>query len=641
MISKLMQLITGKVTVEPRTETGKSQDAAESNDRNNAELLQGQVNVNLSFGDALLSLMNAQTVTSNSVASNNSQTESNKKVFNAATIKESNSPQVISISKEEDAIINSKSIQISQGEGFNSNDILSASHTTDKNDLRQADIIKPSYSIDVQGGDSKSYLSEFAIPFSQISSNHKNDFNKNNVSNQNKNISVDKPLHLGNSINTANERFDEIQSLPTGNINYKKTKDNKDSLISDRSIKDQIKIASVNAVESVPDLEALRFQKPDFNFEPTIIDVPHQEIEQNRNTKKNLLFSSNPQIVSDMRSKTKELENISFMKSSDINKSIYNSVANRNIESNESVEIENLSKNLQFVHEPLAPAHRGENVFPQILQSGSKSQGIASLRIMQQVIEGKAEPQDIPVKSDDSKVLNSEASKKNNMLNKVQDEGIEKKELKDNGNDSGNMKNQENESSQPSGLKPAVEKVTQKIELLFDKKISDVRHTFDIQSKPTANTIENISSKSNAVVSSETGEIDHSVVDQLVKSVTLQVKNNFSEMKVTLKPESLGEVVLRVQMEDGKINAQIDASNQATRNILEASSLSLRQELRSNGIDIQRIEIFSFGQTFAQHSRDGNAARQKNSFRKNSGDENIEDIQSSKTYGYNTIEYLM
>ncbi|HSQ74397.1 MAG TPA: flagellar hook-length control protein FliK, partial [Bacteroidota bacterium] len=55
-------------------------------------------------------------------------------------------------------------------------------------------------------------------------------------------------------------------------------------------------------------------------------------------------------------------------------------------------------------------------------------------------------------------------------------------------------------------------------------------------------------------------ETAQSVANQVIKGFMLQMGGDRSELHVKLEPESLGEVVLHVRMEDGKMQAQIDVS---------------------------------------------------------------------------------
>jgi hypothetical protein len=135
--------------------------------------------------------------------------------------------------------------------------------------------------------------------------------------------------------------------------------------------------------------------------------------------------------------------------------------------------------------------------------------------------------------------------------------------------------------------------------------------------------------------------VDRSVIDQMVRNVTYQVKQSISSMKVVLQPESLGEVVLRVQVNDGGVNARFDVNTAQARTILETNLPHLRDELRSNGIDVRNIDVTTAQHESSHSSRDGSTARAHAGHRGSAADENPEDTADARSYGYNTLEILM
>jgi hypothetical protein len=135
--------------------------------------------------------------------------------------------------------------------------------------------------------------------------------------------------------------------------------------------------------------------------------------------------------------------------------------------------------------------------------------------------------------------------------------------------------------------------------------------------------------------------VDRSVIDQMVKNVTYQVKQSISSMKVVLQPESLGEVVLRVQVNDGGVNARFDVNTVQARTILETNLPHLRDELRSNGIDVRNIDVTTAQHESSHSSRDGSAARPHQGQRGSVADDNTGDPAEARSYGYNTLEILM
>ena len=137
-------------------------------------------------------------------------------------------------------------------------------------------------------------------------------------------------------------------------------------------------------------------------------------------------------------------------------------------------------------------------------------------------------------------------------------------------------------------------------------------------------------------------ETAHSVMDQVVKVFALQVSGENSELRIKLEPESLGEVVLHVRMESGKMQAQIDVSQAGVKAVLENNLPQLRLALQQRGIDVQRLDVSFGGERLAHDSGGGNADRQSHhGFRRNAGADAVEQYTTGRLLGYNTMEMVM
>ena len=112
-------------------------------------------------------------------------------------------------------------------------------------------------------------------------------------------------------------------------------------------------------------------------------------------------------------------------------------------------------------------------------------------------------------------------------------------------------------------------------------------------------------------------------------------------MRITMKPESLGEVVMKVKMDDGKVSAQIDVNNVNVKAVLDANVSQLRDTLLSKGIEVQRIDIVADGQAAFGSSSGQNKPKQKSQQRGTSGVDALGQYESLRTMGYNTIELIM
>ncbi len=81
------------------------------------------------------------------------------------------------------------------------------------------------------------------------------------------------------------------------------------------------------------------------------------------------------------------------------------------------------------------------------------------------------------------------------------------------------------------------------------------------------------------------------LVEQIVKNVELLNKASSSEMKIQLKPEFLGKMMIKIALEDGVVTARFITESQQVKHLLEANMGSLKQSLESQGLRVDRTEV--------------------------------------------------
>lgn len=133
------------------------------------------------------------------------------------------------------------------------------------------------------------------------------------------------------------------------------------------------------------------------------------------------------------------------------------------------------------------------------------------------------------------------------------------------------------------------------------------------------------------------------IIDQVIKGMSFKVDQTTQEMRVALKPESLGSIVLQVRMEDGHMQARIDVSQPAVKVALEAQINTLRQALQDFGIDVRQLDVFSSSQSSTVADGDGSQRGkfQQRSQRQVGTDDTEDTMPTSRTLGYNTLEIIM
>jgi flagellar hook-length control protein FliK len=132
------------------------------------------------------------------------------------------------------------------------------------------------------------------------------------------------------------------------------------------------------------------------------------------------------------------------------------------------------------------------------------------------------------------------------------------------------------------------------------------------------------------------------VVGQVIKEIGMQVNGQVSEMRMRLEPDTLGEVVLKVRMENGNMNAQIDVQQASVKAVLESSLPQLKVALAEHGIDVQRLDVSCNGESSSRESGRGEGERKKGyGHRRGDGLDAIEQYQTGRSLGYNTMEVVM
>ncbi|WP_256761370.1 flagellar hook-length control protein FliK [Cohnella sp. WQ 127256] len=77
----------------------------------------------------------------------------------------------------------------------------------------------------------------------------------------------------------------------------------------------------------------------------------------------------------------------------------------------------------------------------------------------------------------------------------------------------------------------------------------------------------------------------------LIKQFQLTQGNGTSEAKLTLTPEHLGQVDIRIVMHNGQLTAQFMTDNLMARDLLENQMSQLRSALSSQGLQVERLEV--------------------------------------------------
>lgn len=140
---------------------------------------------------------------------------------------------------------------------------------------------------------------------------------------------------------------------------------------------------------------------------------------------------------------------------------------------------------------------------------------------------------------------------------------------------------------------------------------------------PEMETVENI------VANRETLNTD------VIKAVKYMELNNIKNLTVKVTPKELGEIVIKITMESGKMKANITANNKETFNLLNANLQDITDKLQKGAIKIENFSLNLYEDTtFFSNDKDksgeGSKEKKKNNL---NGNINIEDdIKEDRDY---------
>lgn len=81
------------------------------------------------------------------------------------------------------------------------------------------------------------------------------------------------------------------------------------------------------------------------------------------------------------------------------------------------------------------------------------------------------------------------------------------------------------------------------------------------------------------------------VVKQIIDKVKVGINKDVTELKISLKPEELGDVTLKIASQNGIVTAQITAESQRVKEIIEAGFNQLKQALSEAGVEVSQLEV--------------------------------------------------
>ncbi|MBW7473296.1 flagellar hook-length control protein FliK [Paenibacillus oenotherae] len=119
----------------------------------------------------------------------------------------------------------------------------------------------------------------------------------------------------------------------------------------------------------------------------------------------------------------------------------------------------------------------------------------------------------------------------------------------------------------------------------------------------------------------------------VVKQFNLTTVNGISEARITLFPEQLGQVDVRISVQNGQLTAMFIADNSTAKDLLENQLGQLRSALQSHGLQVDKLEVSnsSVQANLFQDRQGHNGREQQETKRNKSKDDSIGEINGFDT----------
>lgn len=146
--------------------------------------------------------------------------------------------------------------------------------------------------------------------------------------------------------------------------------------------------------------------------------------------------------------------------------------------------------------------------------------------------------------------------------------------------------------------------------------------------------------------------IEQSVINQISDKMYNAVRNGVTEVRVQLRPESLGDVTVKIRIEGDIVTAKIQVENQQVKAIVENNFQSLKDSLSQHNLQTGSLEVNvqnggrdhnGFAEQFVEN-------HQANHGRNGSGDTDSDDTteqdsvdtkgETGRRFGNNSVEYF-
>jgi flagellar hook-length control protein FliK len=156
----------------------------------------------------------------------------------------------------------------------------------------------------------------------------------------------------------------------------------------------------------------------------------------------------------------------------------------------------------------------------------------------------------------------------------------------------------------------------------------------------------------------ETGtmrQLEQSVITQVVEKLNVAMKTGITEIRVMLRPESLGEVQLKIKVEGDVVTGKMYVESQQVKHIVEANLQTLKDSLsqhnlsvgsfsvdvnHGNGTHQQMYDLAQMGAQGRENKGNNNGEGSDEPENAGPGKNVVSGIETGRKFGTNTIEYF-
>jgi flagellar hook-length control protein FliK len=137
------------------------------------------------------------------------------------------------------------------------------------------------------------------------------------------------------------------------------------------------------------------------------------------------------------------------------------------------------------------------------------------------------------------------------------------------------------------------------------------------------------------------------VISQIVSRFSLTSAEQFTEIKMTLRPANLGDVSLKIATVNGLVTAQFVAENQRVREIIETNFNQLRDALQRQGVSVSELSVSVQQDQNAEQmnqflrAQQGSRQRMANVLQSIADDDGHEAAQQPREEYNTTVSYLI